>query len=291
MDWDDVRHFLALARTGSVRAAGAALSVSHSTVARRVEGLEARLGTRLFDRNRDGYVLTQAGRGMLPGAERVEAELANIERGLAGGDASMQGAVSLTCCDAYVSAMVMPALATLCGEHPGLEVGVTNDSRSFDLSKREADIALRVLAVGASPPEQLVGRVLVPITVCSYVGTEHAARLDPHGGQARWVGYEDPKTTQMMVAGTAHPELPVWGAFSSIETLVQAAYAGLGLIMLPTYVADPDPRLQRLAEPTARHIADLWLLYHPDLRDNARVRATRDAATEAILAKTALFEG
>ena len=76
MDWDDVRHFLALARLGSVRAAGASLGVSHSTVARRVEALEERLSARLFDRNRDGYCLTEAGKHMLPGAERVEREMA-----------------------------------------------------------------------------------------------------------------------------------------------------------------------------------------------------------------------
>ncbi len=84
MDWNDVRHFLALARCGSVRAAGASLGVSHSTVARRVEALETRLSARLFDRNRDGYTLTEAGRQMLPGAERVERELAALERGLVG---------------------------------------------------------------------------------------------------------------------------------------------------------------------------------------------------------------
>ena len=118
VDWDDVRHFLALARTGSVRAAGASLGVSHSTVARRVEGLEERLSTRLFDRDRDGYRLTEAGRQMVPSAERVERELACIERGLAGGDARMSGVVSVTCCDAVVSSMLVPALARLCEHHP-----------------------------------------------------------------------------------------------------------------------------------------------------------------------------
>src|SRR5688572_31042262 len=86
VDWDDVRHFLALARTGSVRAAGASLSVSHSTVARRVEALEARLGVKLFDRHRDGYTMTAAGREMVASAERVEREMTALERGIAGQD-------------------------------------------------------------------------------------------------------------------------------------------------------------------------------------------------------------
>lgn len=291
MDWDDVRHFLALARTGSVRAAGSSLGVSHSTVARRVEGLEARLRTRLFDRNRDGYVLTDAGREMLPGAERVERELVQIERGLAGGDARMQGSVSLTCCDAWVSAMLVPALAALCGDHPGLEVAIANDARPFDLSKREADIALRVLGVDASPPEHLIGRPLVPVTLCSYVAAEHAGRLAPGTDAARWLAFDDRKTTGLMVGGSSHPDVPVWGSFSSLETISQAAHAGLGWAMLPTYVGDADPALERLDPPDLRHVADLWLLYHPDLRDNARVRAARECAAQAILTHAPRFGG
>lgn len=291
MDWDDVRHFLALARTGSVRAAGACLGVSHSTVARRVEGLEARLSTRLFDRNRDGYVLTEAGREMLPGAERVEQELAQIERGLAGGDARMDGSISLTCCDAFVSGMIVPALADLCAQHPGLDVALLTDSRSFDLSKREADIALRILARGATPPENLIGRVLAPITVCSYVSIEHASRLEPPADGARWIAFDDHKTSQVMVDGSSFPSLSLWGAFSSMESIAQAAHAGLGLIMLPTYVGDVDPKLRRLSTPDLRHVGDLWLLYHPDLRLNARVRAARSCVEAAIGTHADRFQG
>lgn len=260
-------------------------------MARRVEGLEARLSTRLFDRNRDGYMLTEAGREMLPGAQRVEAELSQIERGLAGGDARMDGTVSLTCCDAFVSSMLVPAVAELCQQHPGLEVALATDSRPFNLSKREADIALRILARGDTPPENLVGRVLVPVIVCSYVGTQHAQRLNPSGEGARWISFDDRKTSQLMVDGSSHPALPLWGAFSSIESIAQAAHAGLGLIMLPTYVGDIDPGLCRLAQPDLRHVADLWLLYHPDLRLNARVRAARDCVESAVLAHKNRFHG
>lgn len=82
-----MRHFLALARTGSVRAAGSSLGVSHSTVARRGETLETRLGVKLFDRHRDGFLLTDAGKEMVAGAEPVERELTALERGLVGQDA------------------------------------------------------------------------------------------------------------------------------------------------------------------------------------------------------------
>jgi DNA-binding transcriptional LysR family regulator len=293
VDWDDVRHFLALARTGSVRAAGSLLGVSHSTVARRLEALEGRLGAKLFDRHRDGYLLTDAGKDMVVGAERVEREMDALERGLAGQDARLEGPVRVTCTDSFIAKILLGALANLCEQHPGLELELDADARNLDLSKREADIALRAFLPSAVPPEHLIGRRVAPITLCSYVATAHAARLDPeHGtGPRRWLGSNLNKVGEELVASSSHPGLPIWGAFESMEVMVEAARAGLGMVMLPTYAGDPDPALTRLAKPDVRHVADFWLLGHRDLRDNARLRAARDAITAALTAQAALFRG
>lgn len=293
MDWDDVRHFLALARTESVRAAGASLGVSHSTVARRVETLETRLGVKLFDRHRDGYLLTDAGKDMLAGAERVEREIAALERGLAGQDARLEGRVRVTCTDAYVGKILLSALAGLCTQHLGLELELHTDEANLDLSKREADIAVRAIVAGGSPPEHLIGRRVVPIVLASYVGAAHAARLDPErgGGRVRWLGSNMPKLAERLVAASTYPKLPIWGAFASMEMMTHAAHAGLGLAMLPTYVGDADPELQRLAKPDVRHMADFWLLTHRDLRDNARLRVARERITAALTERMALFRG
>jgi DNA-binding transcriptional LysR family regulator len=179
MDWNDVRFFLALARSGSVRAAGASLGVSHSTVARRVEALEDELAARLFDRSRDGYALTDAGKQMVVTAERVEREMADLQRDLAGRDERLAGLVSLTCCDEYVSEMLLEDLTSFCGSFPDIELGITTDSRAFDLSKREADIAVRTKAVGDQPPGHLLGRKVVPLVAANYVAIAHERRLDP----------------------------------------------------------------------------------------------------------------
>lgn len=293
VSWDDVRYFLALARSGSVRAAGASLGVSHSTVARRVDALEEQLGARLFDRHRDGYQITEAGRQMLPHAERVEREMAALEREVVGKDSRLEGAVRITCCDAWVSALVMERLAGLCAEHPGLEIELGTDGRTFDLSKREADIAVRALRSGISPPEHLLGRRLVPITMASYVAVKHAEVLDPdrEGSSARWVGFDDPRIMETMVGASSYPHLPVWGAFGSLDVMLQAARNGFGLVMLPTYVGDPDPTLRRLARPDVRHMADIWILSHPDLRDNVRMQLAREAVAGALEERRALFRG
>lgn len=277
MQWDDVRHLLALARTGSVRGAGASLGVSHSTVARRIEALESELGTRLFDRGPSGYTLTVAGREMLPTAERVEQDMARLERGAVGRDSRLAGTVEITCCDAWVSDLLVRGFVPFCAAHPDIQLGMTTDSRPFDLSRREADVAVRILARGSTPPDHLIGTRLGPLVVCNYVATAHARRLDPaHAGAApRWLSSDAGKVEQHLIGGSSYPDPPIWGAFRSLDLMVQAARAGLGLVMLPTYVGDAEPALRRLAQPDLRHVADLWLLSHPDLRTNARCKAAR----------------
>lgn len=285
-----MRHFLALARTGSVRAAGGVLGVSHSTVARRVEALEMRLSVRLFDRHRDGYLLTDAGHAMVAGAERVEQEMAALERGLVGQDARLEGAVRVTCTDPFIAKLLLPALTALCETHPGMELSLDADDKYLDLSKREADVAVRALMRNALPPEHLMGRRVAPITLCNYVARNQRER-ERALHNARWLGSDLRKVLDQIVASSSYPQAPVWGSFDPMAVMVEAARAGLGMVMLPTYVGDGDPELARLAQPDLRHVADFWLLSHPDLRDNARVKAVRECIAAALSARTSLFRG
>ncbi len=293
MDWNDVRFFLALARCGSVRGAGAALGVSHSTVLRRVEALEERLSTRLFDRNRDGYALTDAGRRMLPGAEKIEAELASIERALAGTDERLGGDVTITLCDHYVADILMAEFAPFTVNYPDIELRLLVGERFVDLSKREADIAVRALATGASPPEHLIGQKLAPIQLASYVSRAHAHLRDPEvaGSKPRWLAFEERAYHASLVAKSSYPDVPLWGCFSTTELLVRGALNGYGVAALPTYVGDQEPGLRRLAKPDLMHVADIWILSHPDLRDNARFAKTRAHITQSIKRNLVLFKG
>lgn len=204
MDWTDVHYFLTLARCGSVRAAGAQLGVSHSTVARRVEALEARLATRLFDRCREGYALTDAGRQMLPGAQRIEEEMAALERGALGQDGRLAGRVDITCCDRFVARLLLEALLPVCRAHPDIELGLSAESRAADLSRREADIAVRALARETSPPGHLIGVRLAPITIATYVATVHAERMRPGSGAARWVAFREREVHDAFAATSSH---------------------------------------------------------------------------------------
>lgn len=293
MNWDDVRHFLALARLGSVRGAGASLGVSHSTVGRRVAALEADLGTRLFDRHRDGWQLTAEGQELLPRAEHVEREMCALERQAEGRDGSFEGPVRLTTCDTWVSGLLMPALIALGDAHPGLELCIEADPRPFDLSRREADLAIRMLRRGDLPPEHLMGVRLSAMALGNFVSIEQGSRRDPEveGSEPRWLGYQDTRLFEFLVSGGSYPDLPVWGAFASLHLQAQAASHGLGCAILPCYVGDSHPGLRRLASPDVRHLADVWLLCHPDLRRNARLKATRACIVQAFAGLQDLFGG
>jgi DNA-binding transcriptional LysR family regulator len=291
VDWDDLRYFLALARLASVRAAGAELGVSHTTVARRVEALEARLGTRLFDRHRDGYALTEAGARMVPAAERVEDEIHALARDLAGRDRRLVGPVHVTCGDEYVADQILRDLRPWCEANPDVDLGLTVDGRPYNLAKGEADLAVRALPRDGSPPEYLVGHRIAPIVVANYVARAHAGRLDPTARGTRWLGFSDPRGVTELLRAGSYPLLPTWGAFSSLPLMVRATVEGLGLALLPTYVGDAEPALERLPEADVRHVADLWLLNHPDLRDTARVVGARTVVRAGFVRRRALYEG
>ena len=293
MDWNDVRYFLTLARKGAVRTAGADLGVSHSTVTRRIEALEEKLGTKLFDRHRDGFILTAAGRRMKPVAERIETEMASLERDLVGQDQAFTGTVSITCCDEFVSNMVFDRLADLMGEHPDLDLCLSADSRPFDLSKREADLAIRILGLNQQPPAHLIGRVEAPIYLANYVAGAHEARLRPDDpdSPARWLAFEDRRFLTNYVKEGPYPHLPLWGNFSNVALMAQATRRGLGICTLPCYVGDGDAALKRLPLDGCQHVANLWLLSHPDLKDNARIQGARDAVRAGLAEHLPLFRG
>jgi DNA-binding transcriptional LysR family regulator len=158
-----------------------------------------------------------------------------------------------------------------------------------DLAKGEADLAVRVLSSGTGPPEHLVGTRVAPLMLANYVARHHAEPA-PERAQ-RWLGYSDMRVVRPLVAAGSYPDMPVWGSFSSLDLVTEAVRAGLGVGLLPTYVGDADPALVRMPSPDLREAASIWLLHHPDLRGNLRVKAAREAVRAAFSADQDLFLG
>ncbi|QQQ02065.1 LysR family transcriptional regulator [Lysobacter enzymogenes] len=286
LSWDDYRFLLAIGRAGSLNGAAKRLGVSHPTVFRRVNAIERALGVRLFERAREGYAPTPNGEEAIAAAAQIEERIAATERRLAGLDARPTGTVRLATVEPLLHRVLPPLLARFRRAHPGIVVQVTADNHTQDLSRHEADLALRP---GGEPPEGLVGRKLARLASAVY--RPRALRLPRGAGPQDLDGYD-----WLLPAGNlAHIAMAQWlrrmqydrrAVFSanSLLGLREAAVAGLGLTVLPCYLGDGERGLVRVGDPVEAMGADLWLLQHPDLRRTERVRALAEALREGVRA-------
>lgn len=290
MDWDDLKYFLAVARKGSIRGAAVALGVNHSTVSRRIDACERKLGVRLFERLPSGYLMTPAGEDMMESARRMEEEAAAIDRRVAGRDKRLSGPLRVTMPDAIAQKLLMPDMAAFSDNHPEIELELMISYAFADLNKREADVAIRVTN---DPPGHLVGRRIVKYAKAIYASHDYLARHDPTGDPASlsWIGWDCTVPDPQWVRESAYPRAQVRNRAHHVMVQVEAAKAGMGLAMLPCFVGDTEPELRRL--PAAEPVPDreIWLLTHEDLRNTARVRRFLDCMAEALLARRDLLEG
>lgn len=292
-NWDDVRLFLVLARFGSARAAASELNVSHTTIARRAAQLETDLGTRLFDRDVGGYRLTAAGESMMASAERAEDALLAAERQLQGRDAELGGEVRLTTSDVIATYLLMPDLAEFSQQYPDIDLEVLISYDLLDLSRREADIAIRFMGGDRRPPEYLVGRKLVTAAACYYASKDYLSQHDlgKDDTGARWVGWSDDKRFPKWVTSSPFPHIPARNKFNHGGLQIEAARAGMGLAVLPCFIGDAVGELRRVPGSEPYFNYDIWLLSHPDLRDAARLRTFRAFVIDLFEKKRDLLVG
>jgi DNA-binding transcriptional LysR family regulator len=292
-NWDDLKFFLALARHGSVRSAGASAGVSHSTVARRVGELEDSMGVRLFDRTAEGYAPTEAGEEMIEAAERIEEEIAGIERRVLGTDARLSGGIRVTMPNVVAEGLLMPDFVNFGRSYPEIHLDIETTNDFADLDRREADVAIRFVRIGKSPPEHLVGRRIACFHSAAYATREYLdnVALEDDPASARWIGWGDRGAFPGWVKLSAFPRTPARGRINDVMIQFHAARHGMGLAILPCFLGDPDPLLQRIGNNPPKQNFDIWLLSHPDLRETARLRVFRDFIANAIAAKRDLIEG
>ena len=271
MAWDDIRFFLALARSGSLSAAARALQVEHSTVARRVEQLEARLRVRLFDRLARGWALTGEGAALRERAEAVETEVLALERAAAGVE-PLEGAVTLSAPPVLLSRLLLPVLHAFAAQYPQITLNLAGERRQAEMLRAEADLALR-LAHPAEP--DLVARQLGVLTYGLYGTPQQVAR--PWGAQV-FIGFNDSLPGMLQKQWLeAHVGERHWSLRSNdMETMLQAAVAGMGLALLPDCVARGQPALQALPGADPAWVRPVCLVMHPDLRRARRVRLLAD---------------
>ncbi len=288
-NWDDYRLFLAIAQTGTLSGAARLLGVTHSTVFRRLAGFEDRLGVRLFERLPSGYALTAAGEAMQQTATRIDDEIAAVRRRVTGQDQRLSGQVRITATDMLAIGLLPPHLAAFRRAWPGIDLELLVSDTRLDLTRREADVALRL---GNPVQETLVGRRVGRLAFGVYASVgRHRAGIAEDLAHNDWIGFGSGHAPLRQVLADWLPGLRPQFRTNSISAAVAAARAGIGLAPLPCAIADPDPDLVRVAAFPGDFRLDLWLLTHEDLRQTARIRAFVDFIAEALAEQTDLLEG
>ncbi|MBB4000337.1 LysR family transcriptional regulator [Aureimonas pseudogalii] len=281
MNWNDVRYFLAVTRHGGLTGAAREMKASPSTVARRVETLEAALRTRLFERKPDGYELTEAGRAMVEKATAIEAAMHELEDGFCGQDGHVSGTVRIVTVDTLAHHLLMPNLPVLQEAYPDLALGIAVNATSFaQLPYRESDIGLRLCR-----PEQgnFVVRRIGTIGFGLYASKDYLARHPVREDQLpiaghRLITWGDPlsflalpKTLRSWVeSGIANLTV------DSMQAQLLAMKAGNGLGVLPCILADEEEQLVRLRPDLCQQEEAIWLVVSEAVRDMRRIRVVCD---------------
>ena len=273
LNWNDLRFVLAVARTRSLAGAARRLGVNDTTVARRIAQAEQRLGAHLFERNLGILHPTEAGAAVVAGAERVELEVQALESAVSGADGLAAGSVRVTSVPIMVNRVLVPALPRLLSDHPQLRVELIAEPRDLSLTKREADIALRL----ARPRTEgrAIARRIGQLDFAVYEPSRKGTEPLP------WITYDDtmadlPQGRWIAERAIRDRQAPPQVMVNDAEAIFQSVKAGLGRSLLPTFVGDREPGLARHSDAPAPLSRELWLMVHPELRELARIRVVMD---------------
>ena len=272
-DWEDIRHFVTLAREGTLSAAARTLGVDHATVARRVAALEASTGLKLVDRRARATLLTEDGRRIAAVAAPMEEAAFALSRTAQAAKPGVDGEVTISAPPNFASAVIAPQLVRLRQQHPGIRIKLMGEKRRASLSRREADVALRL----SRPVETgLFVRKIGSFGFSLYGAPAYLNKTPPHA--FAFIGYDASmaESPQEVWLRAVIGEREVVLRTNDLETQIAAARSGLGVAALPHYLGEGDPRLQRHDVPGGPVSRDVWLLVHRDLRQVPPVRAVME---------------
>jgi DNA-binding transcriptional LysR family regulator len=291
MNWDDVRIFLAVARSGQILGAARSLGLNHATVARRLTALEEALGSKLFTRKTNGSELSGAGERFLVHAEAMESAMLAANES-AGTDSAIDGTVRVGAPDGFGVAFLAPRLGELTDRHKGLRIELVPVPRAFSLSRREADIAVTL----ERPREgRLVARKLTDYRLGLYAAQSY---LDAHGTPAslddlaahQLVGYVEDLLFTTSLDYTAE-FLKGWRsslAVSSAMGQTEAVRAGAGIGILHAFMVKRDSSLVPVL-PAHTLTRSYWTVVHEDLRNIRRVALVAEFLSEVVARDRSMF--
>lgn len=269
-NWTDLRFLLALHRRGTLTGAAREMGVDQTTVTRRLRALENATGSELYEKHRGGVVFTRLGVEMVATAERLEMEMLDLEARLLGGEPQLEGPVRITMPLGYAAEFTCE-FKDFTREFPGIELEVVGSDRLRSLTKREADIALRI-ATKLKVPEHLVGRKICPNSVAVFGAPQ---LLEVPWEQRPWLGWIDPEgewSVNEMLRERYGGRCVL--RMNDQWAMTEAARAGVGVMMHGCGTPHVTRGLVAMTDP--EHFGDTWVLTHPELRRSPRIRATLD---------------
>ena len=286
LQWDDIRYFLELARTGSLSGAARRLRVEHSTVARRVEALEQSLGIRLFDRLPKAWSLTAEGETLVAQAGRLDDEAQAFSRA-ALGVSSLQGTVRVSAPPVLAGHFLVPRLAAIRVRWQNIDLEVIGESRDANLARGEADLAIRMSRPSAPG---LAARCIGDMGYGLYAAHGYIRR-PPDAWE--FLGYDDSLVQvpqQRWLTQVAGNRRFVFRS-NDLAALLNAARVGLGIAVLPHFLAANDDALSPVSDPACPTVRQIWLVMHPDVKRSPRVRLLADLLVELVGEAQSLMSG
>ncbi|MGJ7497723.1 LysR family transcriptional regulator [Variovorax sp. RT4R15] len=289
MDWDNLRFFLELARSGTLQSAARRLEVDHTTVARRIQALEKQVGTPLFSREADGHRLTEAGRRLQPQVETMEAAFLTVESTTPASEQGLSGLVRIGATEGFGTIVLAPRLALFAGQHPKLVIDLLAMPRLVHLSRREADIVISLERPARGP---VVVTKLTDYTLRLYASKQYLARHsaiktreDLRGHT--FISYVDDLLFSKELQYLDELYRPDAFALRSTSVLAQyqATAAGAGIAVLPAFIADRDKSLKPLLPTQANFTRTFWMSMPAETKHLARMRAVWEFLRETAEAQ------
>lgn len=280
IDHTDLSLVLALVRGRSLARAAELLQVDVSTVFRAVRRLEAALGVALFEKSRRGYEPSETAQALAEQAERAEQALDAARVALEQGKQVVSGTVRLTCTDAVLSSLLLPALARFMPNYPALSLELVTSNDFANLSRRDADLALRLTN---QPPEHLVGRRLAKVSYVVCARDDGQDRSDL--ARQSWIAPDESMPDHATVLWRLHDLPGVMPSYrcSSMYAVAQLTRAGLGVAALPDFILRNQQDLRALSAPLPGCDTELWLLTRPDCRALRSVQTLFEELSEALI--------
>jgi len=293
-DNDDLAHLrlvAAIAANASLSAAATQLNISLATAFRRIEAFEAKLGVKLFERSRGRYTPTAAGEELARAGAEIEREALESMRRVAGRDLRPSGLVRITTTDSIANGLIPPIVQACRRELPDIRLQVNVSNAIYDLSKRDADIALRPTR---NPPGHLIGKSIGTIAMAVYAAPDYLRRQPGRTlAEHDWIAVDD--------SMGAVPSLEWLAAFKPLDALVyrtnsfsgidRACAAGIGLAVLPCFLGDRSPQLVRVTGAIEACSNQLWMLAHPDMRETMRIKIVFQKVQHELEALLPLLSG